>query len=459
MIKEYIEQNRDVIVSTLQDLLRIESVKGHPIQGGPFGMGPASALNYILSLAEERGFVTKNVDGYAGHIEYGEGEEYVAVVSHLDVVPAGDGWTHPPYGAEIHGGRVYARGAIDDKGPAMSTVWALFALKELGIQPKRKIRLIFGLDEESDWQCMEHYFRYEPKPIGGFTPDASFPLIYAEKGLTTFRIDIPADAESMSLQVLSFEGGERFNMVADHAVARVDCHSATAANEFALRLRKSAKEAQMTTSIESEDCIVTVQVNGVSAHASRPDSGVNAVIQLAQLLGSGTVSNSSMWRTIGSWDTKGRGLGIDTEDEETGPLTANLGKAELVDGTYRFYINIRFPIRLKVDQLLQTAQSYLSDKWQVSVIEHLPPLYIDPQSVLVQTLMDVYRSFFDDGLEPRTIGGATYARAIPNAVAFGALLPGRDDFAHKVDENWIVDDFLTCIEIYAEAMTQLSNKL
>ncbi|MFB5189431.1 dipeptidase PepV [Alicyclobacillus fastidiosus] len=459
MFKDFVEQHRDTMISTLQDLLRIESVKGHPVPDGPFGTGPAQALSYMLKLAYDRGFVTKNVDGFAGHVEYGEGDEYIAVVSHLDVVPAGDGWRHPPYGAEIDQGKVYARGAIDDKGPAMSTLWALFAMKEMGIQPKRKIRVIFGLDEESDWQCMEHYFRYEPKPIGGFTPDASFPLIYAEKGLATLRIDVAADAESMSAQVLKFEGGERFNMVPAHALAEVDCHSSTAANEFALKIRKSAKDAQIDAAVETEDSIVRIRVEGVSAHASRPAAGVNAVVHLAHLLGMGTVSNSSMWRTVGSWDTAGRALGIDAEDDETGPLTANLGRAELVDGTYQFYINIRFPIRMTVDQLLQGAQTYLSDKWQVSIVEHMPPLYVDPASPLVQTLMGVYAAHFEDDATPISIGGATYARAIPNAVAFGALFPEREDFAHRVDENWALDDFLTCVEIYAEAMTQLANTL
>ncbi|MFD1677138.1 dipeptidase PepV [Alicyclobacillus fodiniaquatilis] len=459
MVKEYIEQNRAVMISTLQALLRIESVKGHPVHGGPFGIGPSRALDYVLDLASSYGLTTKNVDGYAGHVEYGEGEEYIAVVSHLDVVPAGDGWTYPPYDAEIHQDKVYARGAIDDKGPAMSTLWSLIALKATGIQPKKKIRLIFGLDEESDWKCMDYYFKHEPKPIAGFTPDASFPLIFAEKGLATLRIDVQADAESMAAQIVSFQGGERLNMVPAHASATVDCHSATAASEFALRIRKLAKDAQIRATVEIADCQVTVTVEGMSAHASRPNSGVNAITQLAQLLGSGTVSNSSMWRTIGAWDTTGKGLGIDSEDDETGPLTANLGMADLSNGAYHFFVNVRFPIRLTVDDLLQNAQSYLSDKWRVTLTEHLPSLYIDPTSPLVSTLMDVYQAYFDEDLEPKSTGGATYARAIPNAVAFGALMPGRPELAHQVDENWAIEDYLTCIEIYAEAMTRLANTL
>lgn len=462
MIKEYIQENRDSIVSTLKEVLHIESVKGHPVAGGPFGSGPLEALSYVLQLAESYGLQTRNLDGYAGYVEYGgdkNDNSYIAVVSHLDIVPPGSGWLHPPYAAEIVDDTIYARGAIDDKGPSMSALWALICLKTLDIPIQTKIRVIFGLDEESNWKCMEHYFRYEPKPIAGFTPDATFPLIYAEKGLATLRIDVPADADSMSLKVIAFSGGDRYNMVPNHATATVDCHSSTAASEYVTKLKKAAKDAKLSATVEANENFVEIFVQGVSAHASRPGDGINAIYYLAQLLGTGTVSNSSMWRTIGAWDTNGRALGIDAEDEISGPLTANLGKAELSNDVFQFYVNIRYPIHSKIDELVNSVQAYLFDKWRVSLIEHMPPLFVDPDSQLVKILMDVYGEFFDDNLQPITTGGATYARAIPNAVAFGARRPESEDTAHKIDECWSLSEFFNCIEIYAEAMTRLSNTL
>lgn len=447
------------MISSLQELLRIESTKGHPVPGGPFGEGPAKALTYMLSFAESWGLRTKNLDGYCGYVEYGDTDEYIAVLSHLDVVPAGDGWTYPPFDATIVNGKVYARGAIDDKGPAMSTLWSLIALKELGVKPKRKIRLIFGLDEESEWKCMDYYFRYEPKPLGGFTPDAHFPLIYAEKGLATLRIEVPADAESMAAQVLQFSGGERFNVVPDRAVATIDCHSETAAQEYGVKLRKAIRDLQLNAHIELEESRLSIVIEGKSAHASRPETGVNAILRMAQLLSGGTVSNSSMWRTVSAWDVSGRALGIDGADEDTGPLTMALTKAELREDVFQFFINIRFPVTHNVEQIVETAKTYLPDKWHVSLVEHLAPLRVDPDSPVVAELMKVYRSFFDDDLGPETTGGATYARTIPNAVAFGALFPGKSGLAHEPDEYWELDDYLTCIEIYAEAMTRLANSL
>lgn len=459
MLKEFVKLRQDKMIETLQELLRINSSKGHPVSGGPFGEGPTRALEYMLSLADSWGFRTKNLDGYCGYVEYGDSDDYVAVLSHLDVVPAGEGWTHPAFGADIAHGRIYGRGAIDDKGPAMSTLWALIAMKELGIAPKRKIRLIFGLDEESDWKCMDYYFRYEPKPLGGFTPDGHFPLIYAEKGLATLRVEVPADAESMAAQVLEFSGGDRWNMVPDRAKAKIDCHSETAAQEFANKLRKSAKELQKGSHIESSESVVSLVVEGKSAHASTPEVGVNAILSIAHLLSTGTVSNSSMWRTVGAWEPSGKALGIDCSDNDTGSLTMTVAKAELRDGVFQFFLNIRFPVTYTVEQILQTAKTYLPDRWHVSLVEHLAPLRVDPESNVVQTLMNVYHSFFDDDRSPETTGGATYARTIPNAVAFGAEFPEKSNGAHEPDEYWEIDEYLTCVEIYTEAMTRLANSL
>ena len=303
MWAEFVERNRNEMVSTLQGLLQIDSVRGEAGPGQPFGEGPDRALRYMLELAEKRGFRTESVDGYAGHVEYGEGTDYIAVLSHLDVVPAGSGWTYPPFAAEVHDGKIYARGAVDDKGPAMSTLWALFALKDAGIQPKRKIRLIFGLDEESDWDCMAHYFEREPLPLGGFTPDSDFPLIYAEKGLATLRLVQAEDSDVMSPRVIRFEGGTRLNMVPDYAYAVVDCYSETAARDCEQKLLKDARQRQVELDISVSGTRLQLVVHGRSAHASHPDAGVNAIVLLAQLLGSQPIANSSMWRTIGLQDT------------------------------------------------------------------------------------------------------------------------------------------------------------
>ncbi|WP_229776782.1 dipeptidase PepV [Alicyclobacillus cellulosilyticus] len=451
--------HRDEMVQTLVELLQIESVQGHPADGQPFGPGPANALAYVLDLAARHGLRTANIDGYAGHAEYGEGDEYVAVLSHLDVVPAGAGWTHPPFAAEIHHERVFARGAIDDKGPALSTLWALIALRELGVRPRRKIRLIFGLNEESGWACVRHYFTKQPLPLGGFTPDAEFPLIYAEKGVATLQLTMRAEEDSMSPRVVRFAGGQRVNMVPDAATVEVDCLSETAAREWEQRWYKEAKQKQIDLDMHVDGTKVWATVRGVSAHGSTPDAGVNALIRLAFLLSLQPVSNATMWRFIAAQDPSGKALGIDMADEVSGSLTVNLGTGALQGGEYVFCCDVRYPVRASVDDVISRCQARVPDRWHVRLIEHLPPLYVPKDSPVVSTLLRVYQEVTGDPGEPLAIGGATYARAIPNVVAFGPRFPHQPDLAHQRDESWSLQDYLRCVVIYARAMAELAHAL
>ncbi|WP_051662872.1 dipeptidase PepV [Alicyclobacillus macrosporangiidus] len=459
MFADFVEQHRDEMVSTLQALLQIPSVEGEAEPGAPFGAACREALQFVLDLAAAHGLVTQNADGYAGHVEYGDGDPYIAVLSHLDVVPPGNHWTYPPFGAEIHNGSVYARGAIDDKGPALATLWALIALKELNLRPRRKIRLIFGLDEESGWLCMKHYFSKYPQPLGGFTPDADFPMIHAEKGVATLRIDTRADTDSMNPRVIRFTGGDRVNMVPDHAMAVVDCHSETAAQEWEQKLGKEARAKQIDANISVKGDAVEISVHGTSAHGSTPDLGKNAITRLAALLSSQPVANASMWRAIAAQDTAGRALGIDCADDVTGSLTSNLGRAELTGDTFSFWFNIRYPVDVTGDELVQRCQAYVSDKWGVHLVSNRDPLFVSPDSPVIRCLAQVYEQYTGNKAEPIAIGGATYARAITNGVAFGPLFPGQPDRAHQKDEHWSLQDYFLCTQIYAHAMFELANTL
>ena len=180
-LSAWLDAHRAEIVETTQALLQIPSVEGEAAPGAPFGMETVRALDYALEVAAKFGLTTKNVDGYAAHAEWtapGVPAEapIVGVLAHVDVVPPGSGWSHPPFGAEIADGKIYARGALDDKGPAMAGLWAILALKECGVPLSRRIRLILGANEESGFGCVKHYFSKEEMPVAGFTPDAMFPL-------------------------------------------------------------------------------------------------------------------------------------------------------------------------------------------------------------------------------------------------------------------------------------------
>ena len=193
------------MISALQEQLRIPSKEGAPVPDAPFGPECRRALDLALDLARNAGFETMDLDGYAGHAEFGEGAEVVMALGHLDVVPEGDGWKHDPYGAVIEDGYIYARGAADDKGPAYAAFYAARALKECGVALSRRIRVVFGCNEESGFRCAKHYFSHQEQPTYGFVPDAEWPLVYAEKGIGNLKLtkDIPA---SNGLRVVSAWG-------------------------------------------------------------------------------------------------------------------------------------------------------------------------------------------------------------------------------------------------------------
>ena len=181
-------ERKDELLQKTIELLRIPSVltKFDPESNTPFGEAINDSLYYMLDLAREDGFVTKNINNYAAHIEYGEGKDILGVLCHLDVVPTGDGWTHPPFSPIVKDGKLFARGATDDKGPTMAAYFALKLLKEMDFQPNKRIRIILGTDEETGWRGIREYFKTEQMPELGFAPDASFPLIYGEKGIISF---------------------------------------------------------------------------------------------------------------------------------------------------------------------------------------------------------------------------------------------------------------------------------
>ncbi|ASS75152.1 dipeptidase PepV [Tumebacillus algifaecis] len=460
MFEKWIDQNRDDIIAKTQGVLRIDSVGAEstaPDQ--PFGPGCAEALDYALQLGQELGFAVKNVDGYAGHIEWGDGDDYIAVLGHLDVVPVGTGWTYPPFGAEIHDGKIYARGAIDDKGPTMAALFAMKAIQASGVQLSKKVRLIMGLDEESNWRCMDRYFEKEPFPIGGFTPDADFPLIYAEKGIYCFNLTKPRhNIETASVVVRELSGGNRVNMVPDSC--RIVLTATGDAEAVASQLRHTAEQEGVKCQVDVNGSEITLIVEGISVHSMAPQHGINAIVQAGKLLKVLDTADQAIWAFLSEVDTDGERIGVKMTCHATGPLTSNLGLASVDEETITFTFNLRFPVDKTEDDLIALIKQKTGPiGFDVTDpgIANMKPHYVPLDSEIVQTLLKVYEEETGEKLAPLTTGGGTYARAIPNAVAFGAQFPGQPDVAHQKDEFWEVEHLLKCTKIFAKAIYELAK--
>lgn len=464
LIETKIDEMKEDIIRSTQELIRIKSVEEEAKPGMPFGEGINRALEYVLDLSNKLGFETKNVDGYAGHAQYGKGDEIVGVLVHLDVVPEGKGWTYPPYGGEIHEGRIYGRGAIDNKGPAIAALYALKALKEAGIEAKRRIRVIFGTDEESGWEGIKYYFKKEEIPLCGFSPDAEYPIINSEKGIIIFKMRKVFNTEGENgISIEYIKGGTRANVVPDYCEAKLTVDEGLKdeiRDKFESFIEKTGYKMEIIS--EGQKGLI-IKSYGISAHGSLPEKGKNAICQLIMFLNTlnttkGDASDfiSFLAENIGM-EFYGQSLGVGLHDEISGKLILNVGVIDFDKKQGTVEINIRYPIRFTCDDVMNRIRERTSEAGiEVIDISDNPPLYVPEDNFLVQKLKKVYEEVTGQKAELISIGGGTYARAIKNAVAFGPLFPGKPELAHEKDENIEIDDLILNAKIYAKALYELA---
>ena len=411
-LSDWIDAHKAEIVETTQVMLRIPSVESEAAPGAPFGVETLNALKYGLEVAEQHGLTGKNVDGYAVHAEWAApgvaaDAPIVGVLAHVDVVPPGTGWSHPPFGAEIADGKIYARGVMDDKGPAMSALWATLALQGCGVPLTQRIRLILGANEESGFGCVKYYFAHEEMPATGFTPDAMFPLVYAEKGIANAVLTRSAPPEGSRIHLVSLTGGERPNMVPDTAVAVLK----DGPQPWAATVARLNAVVGITTE-KVEDNTLRVTAKGVSAHGSTPDNGVNAVAVLcdALLLLDHQEDQVAVVQQVQKWaaDTKGTSLGIEGRDDVAGALTCNLDVAAIADGKASLTFNIRYPVTWNQETLRGRLEAGIAGTgWNIETLSDQKPLYIPQDDPLVASLLEVYRAETGDMRLPQTMGGGT----------------------------------------------------
>lgn len=430
--------NQEEQLEFLQDLMRIPSIKGEAEEGAPFGRETVRALERFLEQAEKDGFRTKAVDGYCGWIEFGpeDAPAMIAGVAHLDVVPVGD-WTDA-FEPIVTEDRIIGRGSSDDKGPAVSTYYGLKALKDSGYEPSHRLRLILGLDEESGSACMRRYLESEEVPVAGFTPDADFPVIHAEKGMLRFDVHMtwPKD-ETSKLRLVGAEAGSVANVIPGSA-------------KYSLA--------------DEQGEVTTKTVEGIMGHASMPHLAKNAISlairDASYRLEEAGVSHPfvEMYKNLFALDYDGEHLGIKHEDEVSGPLTLNIGVIKLDETSAHMICDIRYPVTMDFDNLVKTIEENLAKYGaEFQLKTHSVPLFLPKDHPLVATLTAVYNKNTDSNEEAIAIGGGTYARSIPNIVAFGPGFPGEEGLAHQHGEYMRLDSFFRSQEIYRDAFRELDQ--
>ena len=459
---------KDDMIADLFSLLEINSERDDTkvTPETPFGPGPVAALEKFLSLAQRDGYQTTNVDNYAGHFTYGDDlpddAEEIGIFAHMDVVPAGTGWESDPYSPEIRDGKIYARGASDDKGPTMACYYGLKILKELNVPLTKKIRFIAGTDEESGWGDMDYYFKHVglPEPDLGFSPDAEFPIINGEKGNITEYIHFSGENTGV-VHLHSFIGGLRENMVPESATAVISGDIEQIQAKFDAFVANHADKNLKFESKLAADGQLTVTLHGRSAHGAMPEKGVNGATYLAKFLDeTGVVSPfTKIAGQVLIEDHAGEKLGVAFEDTKMGALSMNAGVFKFSDqqDDNTIALNFRYPQGTDEDKIYDGLNS-LSGVESVTKSAHgHTPHYVPMEDPLVETLLSVYEK--QTGLKghEQIIGGGTFGRLLKRGVAFGAMFPGDIDTMHQANEFIPVDVLLRASAIYAEAIYELAK--
>lgn len=471
MFKNYINENE--LIKNLQELIKIPSVHEESTNvNEPFGKNTVKALNYVLDLGQKLGFRTKNIDGYCGYIEFGSGDELIGIIGHLDVVPEGENWTYPPFEAQIVDNKIYGRGSIDDKGPVMASLYAMKAVMDYcnanSISINKRVRLILGLNEERDWKCIDYYKEHEEIPSIGFSPDADFPCIYAEKGLISpFLIMDYSDFLDKDIILKNIDcNNNPLNVVPKYCSCIVYVKNDIKVKDVDNLIQNFASEYNFNIVTEIiNDNELKIISHGIQAHAAHPDLGVNAISRLIIVLDklfknyNIVVPLFVLFTKYIGLDFNGNKLNINIPDE-SGELTLNVGQFYLENNVLKIGLNLRVPINTKFE-LIEDNFSSVCKKFDNVYCEFngkKAPLHVSKDSYLVKTLCKIYNEATASNAKPIAIGGATYARAFDNFVSFGANLPGQKDMCHQTDEFISIDNLLFACNIYCKTIYELLNK-
>ena len=443
-IKQHVEDQQAALKAALVELVRIPSVIDEGGGGYPFGEAVDQALRKALEIASGLGFRTRYGDeGYYGIAETGEGDEMVGILGHLDVVPPGnlEDWQTDPFDPVEKDGKLYGRGTQDDKGPVLAALFAVKALMDARVKFNRRVRFIFGTDEETLWRCINRYKEKEELPELGFSPDARFPLVYAEKGLLQLRL------EGRNGNGLKLEGGSAFNAVPDTIF-----YDGERQDELAEKLDELGYPYTRTDH--------GIQVQGKAAHAMLAEEGINAIARLCtalQAIGIKSPAVRFVTEQIGE-DPYATGIFGECADEPSGRLKFNLGKITIGE-TEELSFDCRIPVTVPKDEVVsKLSASATRYGLEYKEFDLLAPLYLPKDHFIIETLMKVYHRYSGDvASQPNASGGATYARAMPNCVAFGALTHDELLTEHQPNERTVLKNLYKAMEIYAHAIYELTR--
>lgn len=462
-IETYINTHAQEMIQDIFTLCRIDSARTPAEEGMPFGLGPVKALEAALDIAKGYGFQVRNYDNYVGTADLNQGERQLDILAHLDIVPAGEGWqVTEPFDPVEKDGCLYGRGTADDKGPAIAALYAMRAVKELGIPLKKNVRLILGTDEECGSSDIQHYYGLEPEAPMTFSPDAEFPVINVEKGGLAAHFTGKFEAGTGTAKLVSLDAGIKINVVPAKAYAVVE---GVALEVMEKTAEAVAKEIGIHFTFEEQEGRIRITAAGENAHAAHPEGGNNALTGLLTYLTRLPLDDcpqlaclKGLLGLIPHGDLYGKALGIAMEDEVSGKLTLAFSMLKVTETGLDGMFDSRCPICSNEENVLKVVKKQMEE---IGITLHndsmKPPHYVDGNSPFVQTLLKAYETWTGQKGECLYTGGGTYVHELKNGVAFGAAMPGTDNRMHGADEFAVVEHLLSSAKIFAQVIVDLCS--
>jgi succinyl-diaminopimelate desuccinylase len=426
-----IEANWSEFLTLLSEVMQIASVKGEPAPHAPYGKGPREVLAYVMEKSAAYGFQTTVIDDAIGYAHWGPTDtDYIGVLGHLDVVPAGSGWSYPPFALTEKDGNFYGRGILDNKGPIISCLFAMKLLKDLGHQPQLPLRIIFGTDEESGMSDIPHYLAAEQPPRFGFTPDCKYPVVYGERGVVNVQLDFPLPAQEQQL-LAAFSGDQFRDHVPDHLSVTIGSQS--------------------------------FEALGKRSPSNAPELGDNAITKLAQQAAPQLAATPSLQAAL-QWIAQsfhqqhyGEGVDLVLEDADSGKLILTPVVLQKSASGLALEVAFRYPVSVTEEQVLAGVQKALPEGASLTILRSIPGFCRSKDAPEIQTLSTIYHQVTGNDPTPVTTTGATYARKMPNILAFGPSFPGQKGIAHNQDEYMAVADLRMNLEIYLRSFQALTK--
>lgn len=460
-VNQWIDDHKQELLDDIKKLCAIPSVLSDPLPGKPFGEECSKALNCALDMARDYGFETHNIDNYVGYADYDPSLPHTLdMLAHTDVVPAGEGWTvTEPFNIIEKDGRLYGRGTSDDKGPLLTALYAMRALKETNAPITKGIRMIMGSDEETGSIDITKYYAKEKEAPMTFSPDAEFPLINIEKGQFRGTLKKTIAEDKGTPRVTSLEAGVAVNAVPQKAVIRFEGLDLLS-EEVVSAMRDIEKKCRVEIQTTGDEEITVI---GESAHASTPETGRNAGLAAVMLINELPLHESEMTKLLKQIPvlfpygvTDGSGLGIDMKDEESHDLTCTLDLYHVTPTEMEFNFDARTPLMATKENCELVAKKTVEDAgFDWSTPGMVAPHAVPGNGEFVRTLLKSYETVTGLKGECVAIGGGTYVHDLKNGVAFGAVLPGIDTHMHGADEFFDIDNIVMATKVFAEALLNL----